>query len=142
MSKINYDNQEIKKFLESLRQMKHSKLAFASLSSDDIDDIFALRQLTNNMPRTVDDPKPAYIKYMKSDCFMMSLYFDIQLDTFLQTKHKMISIDATGNIVKNQNGKRTFYYSAVFRSELTNNIIPVLEFFSEKHDIISISDVL
>ena len=44
--------------------------------------------------------------------------------------------------MKNQGGKRTFYYAAVYRSDLTKNIIPVFQLFSEKHDIPSLSDVL
>ena len=122
--------------------MKSQQLSFASLSSIDSEDIKALRDLTNNMNATEDYPTPSYIKYLRLDCFMVSLYCNSQLESFLQCKDRLISIDATGNVVKKQDNTRTFYYAAVYRSELTGAIIPLMEFFANRHDIASLSDIL
>ena len=74
MSRVNSQNQEIRTAFATLRQMKSQQLSFASLSSIDSEDIKALRDLTNNMESTEDDPTPSYIKYLRLDCFMVSLY--------------------------------------------------------------------
>ena len=129
MSKINCENQVVGVNCARLRKMKEQHLAFASFSSNDSEDVKCLRDLTNLLDPTIDDPTPAYIKYLRLDAFMVSLYCESQMESFLQCKNRIISIDATGNMVKNQDKKRTFYYAAVYRSELTGSIIPLIEFF-------------
>ena len=101
-----------------------------------------LKDTTDLMHPNENDLTPAYIHYARFDIFMVSLYCNSQIDAFLNTKARVICLDATGNIVSNQNGKRTFYYSAVFKSELTNNIIPVFQFFSQRHDIPALSGII
>ena len=134
-------NEEAVKTLNALRIMKHEKLAFSDFDSNDIRDILCLKELTDLMPSSEKDQTPQYIKYVRGDQLFVSWYCNSQLDALMQNRTRVLSIDATGNIVKNKNG-RVFYYSAVFKSEITGDIIPVLQFLSCKHDVPSLSSPL
>ena len=93
------------------------------------------------MKSNEDNPTPSYIRYLRIDCFIVSLYCNSQLESFLQCKDRLISINATRNVVKKQDNTRTFYYAAVYRSELTGAIILLMEFFANRHDIASLWDI-
>lgn len=134
-------NEEVVKTMNSLRQMAHQRLAFTDFDSNDITDILCLKEITDLMPSTDQDLTPSYIKFVRCDEFICSWGCKSQLDALMQNKARILSIDATGNVVKNIGG-RAFYYSGVFRSELTNEIIPALQFFSCRHDVANITNVL
>ena len=141
LSSANHRNEEVKKTLNSLRQMKHQRLAFSDFDSNDLTDILCLKELTDNMPSESHDVTPSYIRYIRADNFMVSWGCFSQMDAFMQNSSKVVSIDATGNVVKNVDGK-IFYYSIVFKSKLSNDIIPLYQFLASKHDIPNITSCL
>lgn len=144
LASTNYKNEEICKSLGSLRQMRHEKLAFADFEKNDARDIEALKELTDTMPSTELDLTPSYITYIRTDAFMTSWGCVSQIDAFLQNKERVVSIDATGNLTRSwgPDSKRQFYYSIVYRSELTNSIIPLHQFISTQHDIANLSNCM
>ena len=102
-------------------------------------DVRNLKQLTEGMPSTLNDPTPNYIRIIRADTFVVSWYCDTQLDYFLYNKERVVFLDATGNISKSNEEKRQFYYTAVYKSEVSNEIVPVFDLLSCEHDIPSIS---
>ena len=77
------------------------------------------------------------------------------MECFLQNKTRIVSIDATGNVVNSKSGKifqnlpentalankRQFYYTAVYRSELSQEIVPIFQFIASDHDVASLSSI-
>ena len=66
LSKINSENEELKKSLNSLRQMKYEKLAFSDLSSNNTEDILCLKKLTDLKNPSSNDPSPDYIRFIRA----------------------------------------------------------------------------
>ena len=164
LSAVNYKNEAICDTLASINQGKYRLRSFADFDKNDQVDLLCLKQLYKGMPLKLHDPTPNCIRFIRMDNLCVSWGCKSQIEAFLQNKDRVISIDATGNVVTtketvldNQFGddadcspvvpkpgkkRRPFYYSLVYRSELTNEVIPLYEFISSNHDINTITFLL
>ena len=143
LSKNNFDSETTCQTLGALRQIKYQKMGFSDMDKDDRLDVLALKELTDNEPKTPNNPCPKYIRYIRADELSVFWMCDMQIDCFLQNKARIVSLDATGNVTKSKGStKRQFYYSMVYRSEISNEIVPLSEFISSSHDINNLSTLL
>ena len=137
-SSQNYSNPEICQNLANLRKMASEKSSFALFSTNDVNDLVILKQITDKIEPSASDLTPSYIRYIRADELGVLLYCNSQLDAFLETNSRMLFVDATGNISSSKGKSRQFYYSGAFKSKKNNFTIPAFEFISSKHDIASL----
>ena len=129
--------------LGAMRQIKHEKLGFTTLDKNDVADIMALKEITDTEPPSPTNLTPSYIRYVRADELAVVWGCQTQIECFKQNKIRIVALDATGNVSKTKGcNKRQFYYSMVFRSELSNEIVPLIEFLSSSHDIENLSNLL
>ena len=143
LTAINSLNDDVVQRLNSLRKMKSDKLAFADFDVDDSIDLRCLKQTTDLMKPSDSDMTPQFIQYIRSDIFTVAWFCQTQIDYFIASKCKVVSVDATGNLPRSANntGIRQFYYSIVYRSPITQEILPIFQCISSCHDVASLNNV-
>ena len=140
LSSINSASENTVKTLAALSQMKSQKLGFSDFDSDDIIDIMSLKKLTDLMPSSQADVTPAYIQYLRCDNLLVSWGYNSQIEHFLANKSRVVSIDATGNLTRSfhDGARRQFYYSIVYKNDITGDICPLMQCISSSHDVSSL----
>lgn len=144
MSSVNYRNEKTVASMETLRQMAHEKRLFSRFDKDEEMDIKLLKLYADQLEPSENDPTPGFIRMIRTDTFLVSWGCNTQMNIYSKSSDGVLYFDATGNISRSKSsaGKRQFYYSLVFRESQTYEIMPLLEFISDQHDIASISAVL
>lgn len=111
--------------LNALRKIRQEELSQNDKSNDDFIDLYLRRQELEvnkiSMP------------------FSVSIFSKDQINLILQQKNLIIEFDATGTVVRQQNGKNVLYYAGVIN--LNKIIIPVYEFLSVDQSSISIQSL-
>ena len=143
LSKANFASESVCQTLGALRQLKYEKMAFSDFDKDDRIDVLFLKNLTDNEPPSQTNLTPSFIRYIRADELAVFCMCRTQIDCFLQNKRREIYLDATGNLTKSKySEKRQFYYALVYRSELSNEIVPLAEFISSSHDVENLTTLL
>ena len=139
LSRVNYRNETIVASTEALRQMRTDKEHFRDFHENVSIDMLILKQHTDQLPPSETDETPSYIRQIRLDSFLVSWGCATQMRIFSRNSERLVYFDATGNMSRSPNAGRQFYYSLIFRDESSREIIPLLEFITDKHDIANIS---
>lgn len=142
LTAINCMNESTEKTLSALRQMKSDKLAFADFDSEDSIDVLCLKRLTDLMEPSPSDLTPSYIQFIRADSFMVTFWCQTQIEYFVASNCKVVSVDATGNMTRSlfDGKRRQFYYSIVYRNPLSGDITPIFQCISAFHDVASLTN--